>query len=349
MLSLLVFTFYDDYWSLLLCRGLTGLFQEFICVYFPVWVDTFASQQTNSSWMSIILIGATLGNITGYITAASVQDNIGWRWAFYIQSIGLSLNILSYWMVPQSIVNLRTTTPTIMAHQKKSQMAEEESLKKSICKVITNGGFLRMCLSVTILYFVVTGIQFWFSDFLITVMKMQKEVVFSLFTFVSISGPVLGVVIGGWLSSYLGGYNSGKSLYFMAAISVFSVFVSAPIPYLGYETKWLQIVFLWIMLFCGGMMLPAIMGMMLNSVDEGLKTTANSIANTSFNVFGFLPSPYIYGLIADYGDVVGGNKRNAMKLNMTLPTVFATLLVSHAFIFKQRNREDCRRPVINGG
>lgn len=167
---------------------------------------------------------------------------------------------------------------------------------------------------------------------------MKKEVVFSLFTFVSISGPVLGVVFGGWLSSRLGGYNSPKSLYFMAAVSVFAIFVSVPIPYLGYETQWLQIVFLWIMLFCGGMMLPAIMGMMLNSVDESLKTTANSIANTSFNVFGFLPSPYIYGLISDAGEVVGGNKRNAMKLNMTLPAVFATLLVSHAFIFKKKLR-----------
>ena len=82
-------------------------------------------------------------------------------------------------------------------------------------------------------------------------------------------------------------------------------------------------------------MLPAIMGMMLNAVDEGLKTTANSIANTSFNIFGFLPSPYIYGLISDAGEVVGGNKRNAMKLNMTLPCVFALLLVSHALIFRQ--------------
>ena len=49
MLTLLFFTFYDEYWSLLLFRGLTGLFQEFICVYFPVWVDTFASEKTNSN------------------------------------------------------------------------------------------------------------------------------------------------------------------------------------------------------------------------------------------------------------------------------------------------------------
>ena len=77
-------------------------------------------------------------------------------------------------------------------------------------------------------------------------------------------------------------------------------------------------------------MLPGIMGIMLNTVDENLKTTANSIANTSFNLFGFLPSPYVYGLISDVGDVIGGNKRAAMKVNMTLPAVFSMLIVWQA-------------------
>ena len=58
-----------------------------------------------------------------------------------------------------------------------------------------------------------------------------------------------------------------------------------------------------------------------------MKTTANSIANSSFNLLGFLPSPYVYGLISDSGKVVGGNKRAAMKVNMTLPAVFALLVV----------------------
>lgn len=92
------------------------------------------------------------------------------------------------------------------------------------------------------------------------------------------------------------------------------------------------------MLFCGGLMLPGIMGMMLNTVDENLKTTANSIANTSFNLFGFLPAPYIYGLISDYGDVIGGNKRAAMKVNMYLPVVFAMLVIWQAFHVSQKDR-----------
>lgn len=44
MLTLVFFTLFTDYWTMLICRGFTGLFQEFICIYFPVWVDTFASE-----------------------------------------------------------------------------------------------------------------------------------------------------------------------------------------------------------------------------------------------------------------------------------------------------------------
>lgn len=64
---------------------------------------------------------------------------------------------------------------------------------------------------------------------------MEKEVVFSLFAFVSISGPVVGVIFGGWVSSKLGGYNHPKSIYFTAGVSFFSIFMSVPIPYLGYD------------------------------------------------------------------------------------------------------------------
>ena len=94
------------------------------------------------------------------------------------------------------------------------------------------------------------------------------------------------------------------------------------------------------MLFSGGMMLPGIMGVMLNTVDENLTTTANSIANTSFNLFGFLPSPYVFGLISDAGDVIGGNKRNAMKVIMYMPTVFSMLIVWHALEVNRKEHQN---------
>jgi hypothetical protein len=58
---------------------------------------------------------------------------------------------------------------------------------------------------------------------------------------------------------------------------------------------------LWFLLFFGGAVLPSITGIMLNTIDGNLKTTANSLANLSYNLIGYLPAPFVYGAIYDSG------------------------------------------------
>lgn len=43
------------------------------------------------------------------------------------------------------------------------------------------------------------------------------------------------------------------------------------------------------------------MGIMLNTVAEERRTTANSIATMIFNLCGYLPAPFIYGAISVAG------------------------------------------------
>ena len=159
------------------------------------------------------------------------------------------------------------------------------------------------------LYYVVTGIQFWYSDFAITVMNQPREIVFTVFGLVSVTGPILGVVLGGLISSKIGGYNHPKCIYFTAGVSFFAMIVSVPAGFVPAELFPIQVLLLWCLLFAGGFMMPNMTGMMLNSVDEHLKTSANAISNMCYNVLGFLPAPYIYGAIADMGPKMGGNKR----------------------------------------
>ena len=40
-------------------------------------------------------------------------------------------------------------------------------------------------------------------------------------------------------------------------------------------------------------------GIMLNSVKESRRTTANSLATLAYNLFGYLPAPFIYGAVSD--------------------------------------------------
>jgi hypothetical protein len=60
--------------------------------------------------------------------------------------------------------------------------------------------------------------------------------------------------------------------------------------------------------------LPALTGILLNTVEKQQKTVANSIAYLAYNLFGFLPSPFIYGALTDSGE--GNNDRLAMGLLM---------------------------------
>jgi len=134
--------------------------------------------------------------------------------------------------------------------------------------VMKNKNFLKMCLALTVLYFVLTGVQFWFSDYLITVMNVNKGTVFTMFGAVSITGPVLGVVVGGYVTTALGGYNSEKALYTTLGLSCFCLLSALPIPFIYNNDLYIVVVvLLWFLLFAGGFILPCMTGIMLNTVD----------------------------------------------------------------------------------
>ena len=48
------------------------------------------------------------------------------------------------------------------------------------------------------------------------------------FGIISITGPVLGVVVGGNVTTALGGYNAKKSLFLTCLLAAFCFVVAAP-------------------------------------------------------------------------------------------------------------------------
>jgi len=93
---------------------------------------------------------------------------------------------------------------------------------------------------------------------------VPEEIVFISFGIISITGPVLGVVVGGNITTKLGGYNSEKAAKICALTSIFCLGCAMPIPFLS-NFK-IVAVLLWFLLFFGGAILPAMTGMMLNTV-----------------------------------------------------------------------------------
>ena len=128
-----------------------------------------------------------------------------------------------------------------------------------------NYNFLLLCTGLTGLYFIVTGIQYWISDYMITELEQSESVVFTSFGIVTITGPVLGVVVGGNIITRFGGYNTRKTLILTCATAIFCLGVAIPVPFVNNFPLFLTL--LWFLLFFGGFMLPALTGIMLNTVE----------------------------------------------------------------------------------
>jgi len=143
---------------------------------------------------------------------------------------------------------------------------------------------------------------------LITVINVNKSTVFTMFGIVSITGPVFGVLIGGYVTAALGGYTTKKAMYYTCLLSIFCFFCALPITYVNNKNNvGVIMICLWFLLFAGGFILPCMTGIMLNTVRPNLRTSANSLANVCYNLLGFLPSPFFYEFISNSGE--GNNKR----------------------------------------
>ena len=56
------------------------------------------------------------------------------------------------------------------------------------------------------------------------------------------------------------------------------------------------IVYMWILLFIGAIILPICTGVCLTKVEPEMRPRANSLANLSYNLLGYFPAPSVYGL-----------------------------------------------------
>lgn len=114
-----------------------------------------------------------------------------------------------------------------------------------------------------------------------------------------LTAPFLGVAIGGFSFHSMGGYNAPRSLLLLVVVAIICVGVAVPVPFLS--EKWVIYGLLWALLFFGAFMLPTLTGMMLNSVTEDKRATANAIAVLCYNLTGYLPAPFLYGWISTLG------------------------------------------------
>ncbi len=84
-------------------------------------------------------------------------------------------------------------------------MVKQTSIQK-IMFLLRNFDFVALLLSLTSVYFITTGMQFWITDYWVQVLGQTKSSATIYFAIAAITGPVGGVILGGVVFSRLGGY-----------------------------------------------------------------------------------------------------------------------------------------------
>ena len=169
--------------------------------------------------------------------------------------------------------------------------------------ILSNNLYLLITLAMTSIYFIVTGIQFWITKYLIEILNAEPIVVNIIFSIISITAPLSGVLFGGTISDKYGGYkgkNETKSLQMCSAFGILAFFFGLPMGFM-FQIIYLSIL-LWTFLFFGAAIIPIATGIMISCVPKDCQATSSSISQLIFNLFGYFCSPMITGFIMDIFD-----------------------------------------------
>jgi len=233
----------------------------------------------------------------------------------------------------------RSGTPAIeFKSRRREREHQDDGYFEVLQSIFGNNLFMTTMLAIGTIYFVVTGIQFWISDYLITVLKAPEEKVFMIFAFVSITAPTLGVIFGGKLSHRLGGYTGRHALLFCVIWAALGSIIAIPIPFLNSLLS--VTVFLWLEFFIGGVILPTLTGFMISSIKKQARNVGSAFAQFIQHLTGYLPSPMLYGLIVKHTPSPGGSRWGMIMLMSW--SLIGTILLFIAFIiqFRRRSRRE---------
>jgi MFS family permease len=166
--------------------------------------------------------------------------------------------------------------------------------------ILTTPLYISITLGLCSIYFIVTGIQFWMTKYLIEILEAGPLLVNIIFSIISITAPLFGVLVGGAFSDKYGGYkgeNVIKAIKICIAFGLISFVFAFPMGFL-FQLIYLSIL-LWTFLFFGAAIIPIGTGIMISSVQKDCQATSSSISQLIFNLFGYFFSPMLTGYIMD--------------------------------------------------
>ena len=338
LISCFIFSFSSNKIILFIMRFMMGATEAFIVIYGPVWVNNYSPLEYSTTWMGILHSCTALGVILGYVIASIIinffNDKLTWRFAIQIQGFVEIFFALFFWFERDDYINVdvRKSIPASEMELENRDINNRLSNASRSFNSPSKARFSRkfdpridsietsnlgryffqaktvlktpLYASITLgmcgIYFIVTGIQFWMTKYLIEILDLEPLLVNIIFSGISITAPLSGVLVGGTISDKYGGYkgkNVIKAIKMCIAFGLVSFVFAFPMGFL-FQFIYLSVL-LWTFLFFGAAIIPIGTGIMISAVPKDCQATSSSISQLIFNLFGYFFSPMLTGYIMD--------------------------------------------------
>lgn len=183
----------------------------------------------------------------------------------------------------------------------------------------------------TNLKFIVTGMQFWVPHYMKVVLGAEEGMVFILVAVTVISATSFGALSGGVITTkYLGSYTNKRSVFL--CLFMLAILSAACLPMSFVANPFIFTGCVWVVMFCHGFIEPIFTGILLNSVGPEEGATASSVLIFMQMILGFLPAPYVYGLLVDEFPVINAEEENISPWGMRGITMYSVLGVITLFL-----------------
>lgn len=166
-----------------------------------------------------------------------------------------------------------------------------------------------------------------------------------------ISATSVGALSGGVITTkFLGSYTNKRSVYMCLAMLMLLSAACIPMSFL--ESPFAFIGCVWIVMFCHGFIEPIFTGILLNSVGSEEGATASSVLIFMEMILGFLPAPYVYGLLVDNipdVDKEGENVSHWGMRGITFYSLIGVVALIFSIIFrKDVSKTESAGPAVEG-
>jgi MFS family permease len=138
--------------------------------------------------------------------------------------------------------------------------------------------------------------------------------------------------MGGILTTKIGGYESKHSILLCFILGGLAGAFSIPVPLV--DTIVPFTIYLWLVLFFGGAIVPPITGIIISSLPLALRGSASSILNVFCCMLGYLPAPFAYGIIYD---VTKDNLKRMAFTCLMYYSLIGFVLLSFAAYFRYKS------------